>query len=477
MNTDTRNMEMKIVSRDDSEYREYFQNYNSRIQRNPYCYVIPRSEIQCKEALKYAQSLGKKVSVRSGGHSCIGMSVLDDRVSIDLREMNDIQLNVSDKTITVQSGVLLKDFYETTTKYNLATAGGGCPTVCIGGLTLGGGSNYLSSSYGYVIDNVLEARVLLANGTIVNCSRNGEYSDLFWAIRGAGHAGFGIVLQFKLQLYEISPLVFYQFLVIPFSDFEVSLERLLLYSRTDRNADVHLTFECRKTYKNISSDPTLKIIFFYNGPAERGEVLFQDFHQNVLKGVGRTMKDFQSHKSFMDIIRLGPNPELIRRSFTKNRLVFGSDLNRDRIKQLKSHMTSDIVMGDVNNRWPIFDNQTNFSIVLYYHGGKQNQVPPTDCAFIHRECDWSLVGICSYVQPENDQLFSQWTDRVQNQFSEISSSIYQNYPDDDPNIDWRQAYYGSNYPRLQQIKLKYDPNNYFSHFQSIELPSHPKSNL
>ncbi len=46
---------------------------------------------------------------------------------------------------------------------------------------------------------------------------------------------------------------------------------------------------------------------------------------------------------------------------------------------------------------------------------------------------------------------------------------YVNYPDVDLS-DWQYLYYKDNYPKLQQVKQRWDPLNVFNHQQSIELP-------
>ncbi len=61
---------------------------------------------------------------------------------------------------------------------------------------------------------------------------------------------------------------------------------------------------------------------------------------------------------------------------------------------------------------------------------------------------------------------AEWLDHLQQALAPASQGSYQNYID--PTLtNWQQAYYGSNLPRLQQVKRKYDPDQVFHFAQSI----------
>ena len=84
--------------------------------------------------------------------------------------------------------------------YNEVT--GLCECVSVIGPLLGGGHSLLQGRHGFSADNLVSARVVLADGNVVTTSEH-ENSDLFWALQGAGH-NFGIVSSFEVNVYDAS---------------------------------------------------------------------------------------------------------------------------------------------------------------------------------------------------------------------------------------------------------------------------------
>lgn len=76
-----------------------------------------------------------------------------------------------------------------------------CECTSVIGPALGGGHSLLQGQYGFSADNLVSARLILANGTAITVSGT-ENPHLFWAIRGAGH-NFGIVASFEVNVYDI----------------------------------------------------------------------------------------------------------------------------------------------------------------------------------------------------------------------------------------------------------------------------------
>lgn len=77
---------------------------------------------------------------------------------------------------------------------------GACACTGFTAPMLGGGHGWLQGQYGVMSDNLVSARVVLANGSAITVS-NTENSDLYWGLRGAGH-NFGVVTSVNYQIYD-----------------------------------------------------------------------------------------------------------------------------------------------------------------------------------------------------------------------------------------------------------------------------------
>ena len=75
------------------------------------------------------------------------------------------------------------------------------------GPALGGGFGIYMGYFGLMLDNILAMTVVLANGTVAEVSST-SHSDLYWAMRGAGH-NFGVVTSFTQKIYDDPGNVFY----------------------------------------------------------------------------------------------------------------------------------------------------------------------------------------------------------------------------------------------------------------------------
>ena len=113
----------------------------------------------------------------------------------------------------VGGGAIWETVDRATIAHGLGTPGGTVNDTGVGGLTLGGGFGWLSGQHGLVIDNLVQATVVIADGSVVTASPT-SHSDLFWAIRGGG-SNFGIVTELVLKTYPQRKTVFAGFIIFP----------------------------------------------------------------------------------------------------------------------------------------------------------------------------------------------------------------------------------------------------------------------
>ena len=174
-----------------------------------------RSELDIQLALSTARSLNKTVSIKSTGHSYQGSSTFDSSIMVwthnypkngtIIQNFTDSCNTVYNTVISINAGEVWDDVLERVgSKYHVVT-GGGRSVGTIGGWLQGGGMSFSSRRYGYGIDNVVDLRVILANGTVVKADACTN-SDLFWAMRGGGGGTFGVAVNAHYKLHPVTPV-------------------------------------------------------------------------------------------------------------------------------------------------------------------------------------------------------------------------------------------------------------------------------
>jgi Berberine and berberine like len=121
------------------------------------------------------------------------------------------------------------------------------------------------------------------------------------------------------------------------------------------------------------------------------------------------------------------------------------------------------------------------------YGGQVNAVMPGATASAQRDCILDIACNTGWGEPEGEAASLDW---VRNFYKDLfvasggvpvpneqNGGCMINHPDTDltdpqwnnSGIPWQTLYYRGNYPRLQQVKQKWDPNNVFHHALSIGL--------
>jgi FAD/FMN-containing dehydrogenase len=181
--------------------------YNTRFDgRRPDAVVQVRDTADVAAAVRWANRFDVPLVARSGGHSYAGYCTTADGVVLDLSRLRGIR--VSGGRATVGPAAQLIDVQRALTRRGRTVPSGSCPTVGIGGLTLGGGHGLAGRRFGLTSDNLLAARVVTADGRVRHVDADTN-EDLFWACRGGGGGNFGVVTSLTLRTHRAAGAAYF----------------------------------------------------------------------------------------------------------------------------------------------------------------------------------------------------------------------------------------------------------------------------
>ncbi|MEL6846667.1 MAG: FAD-binding protein, partial [Bacteroidota bacterium] len=172
------------------------------VPHRPASIYEPKTVEDIINIVRYAQRVGQRITITSGGHSFSANFLRQDCLLIDLKHFNQYSVNVEAKTAeagpAVEGSVLMKALY----KDKLFFPAGHCQGVCLGGYLLQGGYGWNGRKLGLACESVMGLDIVTADGELVYADAN-HNADLYWAARGSGAGFFGIVVKFHLRVHDL----------------------------------------------------------------------------------------------------------------------------------------------------------------------------------------------------------------------------------------------------------------------------------
>lgn len=436
-----------LITSDEPEYDRARATVAITVNRRPLAIVRVATELDVSRAVTFAREAGVPLSVRSGGHSLGHYSVIDGAVVVDFSEMKGVRVDPVARIARVQAGATSGDLAGPANEHGLALSTGDTHSVGMGGLTTGGGIGFMVRTSGLAIDNLLSARVVLADGSIVTTSAI-ERPDLFWAIRGGG-GNFGIITEFTFRLAPVGQVLGGD-LILP-----ATREVLRGYMEYTVNAPEELT-----TIAGILVAPPLphvpeewigELVFWilavWTGDPEEGE---------------KAMAPLRALATpIADSMHLMPYPEIYK--YTEHiaephgasiRMMFADDL---------SDQALDASLDAMRNT------SSPFSLIqLRGLGGAMANVDANETAFAHRDRKFFYAIINVWLDPSEDKsIHAAWTNQLWEKVRHEGNGVYVNFLEIEGTERIRDAYPEATYARLAEIKRLYDPENLFRYNQNI----------
>jgi FAD binding domain/Berberine and berberine like len=178
--------------------------------------VAAESAQDVSAAVNFARANGVRLAIKGTGHDYLGRSNAPDSLLIWTHNMRDITVHDAFivaggsgegvPAISVGAGTRWLEAYTAATPLGRYVQGGGCTSVgAAGGFIQGSGFGSFSKRFGSGAAGVLEYEVVTADGKIL-LANDAQNQDLFWALRGGGGGTFGVVTRATLLSHDIPNL-------------------------------------------------------------------------------------------------------------------------------------------------------------------------------------------------------------------------------------------------------------------------------
>lgn len=164
--------------------------------------------------IQYAKAHGKRVSIKSGGHSWAANHLRDGAVLLDMSRVAQTNIDIDKRTAVVGPGKGGSELVADLGEIGLFFPAGHCKGVCIGGYLLQGGYGWNSRVYGPACESVIGLDVVTADGEQIYIDAE-NHPDLYWAARGSGPGFFAVVTAFHVKLYPKPPIIGSSFYAYP----------------------------------------------------------------------------------------------------------------------------------------------------------------------------------------------------------------------------------------------------------------------
>ncbi|KAL3635061.1 hypothetical protein CASFOL_022115 [Castilleja foliolosa] len=451
--------------------------------RRPLLIVTPVHESQIQDIVHCARQNKLQIRTRSGGHDYEGLSYRTLRtpfIILDMVNLSEITIDLEHETAWVQTGATLGQLYYAISQRSrtLAFPAGGCPTVGAGGHISGGGYGPMLRRFGLAADQVIDARIVNVNGTILDRKSMGE--DLFWAIRGGGAASFGVITEWKIRLVRVPETV---------TTFAVS-------QTLEQNA-TKLIHRWQYVAPNLPNDLTIVVIVSKVNTSDR-QTIQATFTTLYLGSVDTLIPLLQNRFPELGVRREDCN----EMSWVQSTLLFSgyslessTDVLTNRVpltnfyfKGKSDYVQEPIPEQGIEGLWRFWTQaeagMTNMIMTPY--GGRMSEISSSALPFPHRANNlYKILHLVNWNESGEaaSERHISWTRRMYAYLAPFVSksprAAYFNYRDLDLGVNndrytsyakasvWGFKYFKNNFKRLVKVKTKVDPSNFFRNEQSI----------
>ncbi|EPQ26170.1 uncharacterized protein PFL1_06377 [Pseudozyma flocculosa PF-1] len=427
------------------EYGDGKSHYMASSAQPSACVYRPKTAEDLAAAVKLVGEQRVRFAVSSGGHASNQGFSSTKGIHITLRGFDEVSVAADRSYVDLGGGKKWDEVYKQLDGTGLNVVGGRVPGVGVGGfITGGGGYSWLTNQHGLTGDTLIQADMVLPDGTLATASET-QHPDLFWAIRGGGNQ-FGIVYRYRLKAYAQSAKIY---------------GGTRIYSVDQLPALVNATYD----FSENNKDPKAQVITTLNhvGLVGPGAILLAIYDgdpgsTNPFAAFDKVpsqklLGDFKT-QSFNDAISGVPSGlqaghrglfhSVMFQRYSKplldqiqNQTLFWGKKGLLRSQTLVSYDIEPFLSFKDKTKdaaWP----HSNDALPLNLYAAWDN---PADDAFWHSAMKESARVLADQARAEGQKVDDLW--------------LYPNYLIADTPVE---KIFGPNLGRLRQVKRKYDPN-------------------
>lgn len=490
---------MEKITPDDIRYPDLAnKRFNKRFSGKPDHIFLPQSTLEVVAAVQDAIDNKQRVTVRSGGH-CLEGFVSDPAVEvlIDMSLMTNISYDASRAAFEIEAGATVGEMYRRLfLGWGVLIPAGEYPAIGMGGHIPGGAFGFLCREYGLAADHLYAVELVTvdANGkaqaVIASREANDPNRELWWAHTGGGAGNFGVATRFWFRSENTKG--FEPADALPKAPASITTFRLgWEWKSIDEKIFTRLAKNFGEwTYRNSAPDSRFTKLF---------SLLFLN-HKNIgrveIKGLCLGPEAAGLIKAHLDVITdgidlqhslqieetpwlqfaLNPFPELFQPGF-----------DNVKAKPKDAFLRKPLSDAQLATAWKYLsmDAPVGGMLGMATYGGKVNSVASETTASVHRNCIIDMACNAGWMDASGEAPTLDWLREFYAALfagtggvpvpNENSGGCMINHPDTDiadpewnrSGVPWHAFYYQNNYPRLQQVKKKWDPLNIFHHALSI----------
>jgi FAD/FMN-containing dehydrogenase len=433
-------------------YEDACSLFNSMVDRRPALVARCSAPDDVIASLAFADDAGIEVAVRGGGHSVAGHCLTDGGLVLDVRGMNDVEVDPVRRIARVGGGATWAEVDRATQEHGLATTGGRVSTTGVAGLTMGGGSGWLERKHGLACDNLEAVELVTADGRMVRATED-EHSELLWAHRGGG-GNFGVVTALELRLHRVGPEVLAGMVLHPADRAE---ELLRLYRDTMKDAPEGLSlafmwFTCPpedEFPRELHGEPVILIPGMYAGRVEEGEAALAE-----LRAFGPPAADLFEPMPYADFQCAIDDPPGYRNYWTAENLV---DMSDAAVEAIVDH----------SRRMPLGGTRLPQLFIAAW-GGAVARPPAGSSPLGGRDAAFVVHPLYLWEDPADDDAMIASARGYRDALRPFASGdAYGNFIGDEGKGRVAAGFAEADRARLARVKAEWDPGNRFHGNQNI----------